>query len=166
MKERIKHFATLAMLFVVALCAASCSDDDDEGGKTDALRGSDLIVGDLTAKEYIDGEYAGEVYGFRVNWQMRLKRDGTVSLVGSQYAYAGAAWKFEGNDIVVSYLGPDGSVAQASRFIVEDVYDDFGCFVLRLNLNEEGTHYYRIACEIDSQKYEDTEWPDWWMDEW
>ena len=165
MKERIKHFATLAMLFVVALCAASCSDDDDEGG-TGALRGSDLIVGDLTAKEYIDGEYAGEVYGFRVNWQMRLKRDGTVSLVGSNYAYDEATWKFDGNDIVVSYIGPDGSVAQASRFIVEDVYDDFGCFVLRLNLNEDGTHYYRIACEIDSQKYEDAEWPDWWMDEW
>ena len=164
--KHLKLFPVLMLALLAAVTFASCSDDDDEGGKTDALRGSDLIVGDLTAKEYIDGEYAGEVYGFRVNWQMRLKRDGTVSLVGSQYAYAGAAWKFEGNDIVVSYLGPDGSVAQASRFIVEDVYDDFGCFVLRLNLNEEGTHYYRIACEIDSQKYEGAEWPDWWMDEW
>ena len=155
-------FLLLAMLSVVAF--AACSDDDDEGGSVAALRGSYLAIGE-GVKEYVDGEYVGDVYDFQSMYFYRLSPDGTVESLGRRNPYDAATWSFNGNAIVVSYLDSDGNVADTDRFVIENVYD-FGRFVLRLNLDEEGTHYYRIACTIDSDAYDDAEDPDWWTEEW
>ena len=38
MKERIKHLAMLVVVMAMALCVASCSDDDDEGSSVDTAK--------------------------------------------------------------------------------------------------------------------------------
>lgn len=155
-------FLLLAMLSAVSF--ASCSDDDDEGGSVGALRGSYLAIGDYV-KEYVDGECVGNVDDFQDKYFYRLSPDGTVESLGRRNPYDDATWAIDGNAIVVTYLDSDGNVEDTDRFIVENVYD-FGRFVLRLNLDDEGTHYYRIACTIDSDAYDDAEDPDWWWEEW
>ena len=105
----------------------------------------------------------GKYDNFQMDWFSQLFRDGTVY---NQSDYASATWKYDGDDIVVTYFDSSGNVAHTQRFIVEEVRADIGVFVVRLNLNEEGTHYYRIPCQIDSEKYDDVDNPDWWWAEW
>ena len=160
--KNLKLFPVLMLALLAAVTFASCSDDDDEGGKTDALRGSTLLF-TSRGKEYVDGECVGKYDNFQMDWFSQLFRDGTVY---NQSDYASAIWKYDGDDIVVTYFDSSGNVAHTQRFIVEEVRADIGVFVVRLNLNEEGTHYYRIPCQIDSEKYDDVDNPDWWWAEW
>ena len=151
------------MLLAAVLATASlssCSDDDDDLG-TSALKVEWLALNNYI--EYLDGQEVdrGSAQDFIVN----LYSDGTVEL-GRTYSryYSTGTWTVSGNTIIVTYYDGSGPCG-TERYKIEKIYD-FGCFVLRLDLDEKGKRYRRINGDIDSDKYDDAEIPDWWYEEW
>lgn len=158
---KLKFLPILFAAVLAMVSFASCSGDDDEGGRASAIKGEDLLFCDYV--EYLDGEEVdrGSAQGFITY----LLDDGTVEL-GRTYGrlYSAATWTVNGNAIIVTFYDGSGPCA-TERYEIEKVYD-FGGVVLRLYLDDKGMHYRRISCEIDSDKYDNAEIPDWWYEEW
>lgn len=158
--KQTKLFSLLFMAILSAVSLTSCSSDEEEE-RANALRGESLMLTNYI--EYLDGEEIDR--GSIQNSIWLLHKDGEVEM-GREYnrKYSNATWSIKNNAIVVNYYDDD-ELAKTERYEIENVYN-FGCFVLRIYLDDTGTHYRRICGDIDSDKYDHTNPPSWWYEEW
>lgn len=138
--KKLLMFFCMALLPTVLL--TSCSDDDDDNYGS-LLKGEYLFMNYY--EDYLDGEVVASG-----SLGVQFFDDGDIYGGSSDYDFDWAAWRIDGNTIVVA--NTDGSI---ERYDVIRPDKSTGEFVARCNFNEEGVVDYRLIYgEIDSDDYD------------